>query len=386
MPVDFQNLLFLFSFISIKMKKYILSALLILSVTSLYSQEGRTNLLVGTYTKPCESKGVYIFSFDMETAETKLTGSTQSALNPSFLSFSPDKKFVYCVNENGDNSRVRVYLYNSEMAELKSVASQNSMGNDPCHIISDADNIITANYSGGNIVVFEVAGGSLAEPKQILEFTGKSINETRQEKPHLHMVQFSPDKKYVLANDLGTDNIYVYYYFPKEPKEVLKLKNTVKVKPGSGPRHLTFSQDGKFVYLLQELDGTLTVFKFNDGELELLQETTVVDKNFKGETSAADIHISPDSKFLYATNRGEANTISCFEIKEDGKLKLVETVSTLGKGPRNFTIEPNGNFLLVANQFSNEIVVFKIDKTTGKLTDTKKRIKVCSPVCLVFDK
>ena len=127
------------------------------------------------------------------------------------------------------------------------------------------------------------------------------------------------------------------------------------------------------------------VLTFDNGLLHLLQETTVVAKRFKGKTSAADIHFTDDGKFLYATNRGDANTISCFEVKSNGKLTLIETISTLGKGPRNFAIDPSGKFLLVAHQYTNNVVIFAINKTTGKLTDTGKRIELCSPVCLVFE-
>ncbi|MBX9806852.1 MAG: lactonase family protein, partial [Flavobacteriaceae bacterium] len=166
----------------------------------------------------------------------------------------------------------------------------------------------------------------------------------------------------------------------------LKLKSRMDVKSGSGPRHLTFSKDGKFVYVLQELDGTITSFSYTDGILKKASETTVVAPDFKGDIGAADIHISPDGKFLYATNRGTANDISAFKILKNGKLEFVQRTSTLGKGPRNFAIDPTGNFLLVGHQYTNDIVIFKRDKTTGILTNTGKKIELCSPVCLVFTK
>jgi 6-phosphogluconolactonase len=222
--------------------------------------------------------------------------------------------------------------------------------------------------------------------KQIVQHTGKGINEKRQEAPHAHMVCFSPDKKYVLANDLGTDKVYVYQYNANAASDVLKLKSSFDLKSGSGPRHLIFSKDGKFVFVLQELDGSITSLSYNDGILKKLSETTVVSADFKGDIGAADIHISPDGKFLYATNRGTANDISVFKISNKGSLEFVQRTSTLGKGPRNFNIDPTGNFLLVGHQYTNEIVIFKRDKTTGMLAATGKKIDLCSPVCLVFTK
>ena len=201
----------------------------------------------------------------------------------------------------------------------------------------------------------------------------------------MHMLQFSSDKKYLISSDLGKDYLYVYRYNPEEKTTILELSYFLKVKSGSGPRHFTFNADGKMMYLINELDGSLLVLSFNNGELKVIQETTIVDRKFKGKTSAADIKMSVDGKFLYATNRGDANTISCFEIKDNGKLKLIQTTSTLGKGPRNFTIDPSGKFLLVAHQYTNEVVIFSIDTTTGILTDSGKRITLCSPVCLVFE-
>jgi 6-phosphogluconolactonase len=248
--------------------------------------------------------------------------------------------------------------------------------------------VITANYSSGSISVFgKNSDGSLTEVKQVVQHFGKGINTKRQEKPHVHMVYFSPDKKYVLANDLGTDKVYVYQYNPNGGNEILKLKSTVSVNPGGGPRHLTFSKNGKFVYLLQELDGEITVFSYSNGILKKVDEATVLSKDFKGTFfSAADIHISPDGKFLYATNRKEANDISIFKTLKKGKLKFEGRTSTLGDGPRNFAIDPSGNFLLVAHQYTNEVVIFKRNKKTGLLTDTGKKIELCSPVCLVFTK
>jgi 6-phosphogluconolactonase len=349
------------------------------------AQQNDTNLIIGTYTNSCDSKGIYVYSFNSETGETILKSSTDNTLNPSYLTVSKDKRFVYSVNENGNDSKVSTFQYSSESGKLQFLNQVSAEGADPCYIINDEKQVIVATYSGGTISVFEKMNDGSLKFQQSYIHKGSSINTSRQEKSHIHMVQFSPDNNYLLATDLGADFIYVYRYNPKDRNNVLESKKVIKVKSGSGPRHLTFSKNGKYVYLLQELDGTVSVFEFNNGNLKLVQETTVVAKDFKGDTGAADIHISPDGKYLYATNRGAANDITCFEIKSNGKLEHRFNTSTLGISPRNFSIDPSGNFLLVANQYSNEVVIFRIDKITGSLTETSKRIALCSPVCLVFE-
>ncbi len=344
------------------------------------------NLIIGTYTNTCPSDGMYVYDFDSETGEAQVKESTKGIVNPSFLTFSADKKYVYSVNENGNDSQVSAFHFYSDSGNLQFLNSKRSEGNDPCYIINDDKYVFVANYSGGNIVIFNKnEDGTIGKFKQNVRHQVQKGDEDKPETSHMHMLQFSPDKDYLLASDLGKDFVYIYRYNPDSPTEVLEFSGFLRTDNNSGPRHFTFSPNGKLVYLINELDGSLFVLTFDNGALNLLQRTTIVDKKFKGKTSAADIHFTDDGRFLYATNRGDANTISCFQIKKNGKLKLVETRSTLGKGPRNFTIDPSGKFLLVAHQYSNEVVIFNIDKATGVLTDTGKRIALCSPVCLVFE-
>jgi 6-phosphogluconolactonase len=354
---------------------------------ALQAQENKFNLIVGTYTNSCDSKGIYVYEFDSNTGDFSVKNSSEKIVNPSYLTVDPNNHYVYSVSENGNKTAVSAFGFDSKSGKLDFLNSSKTNGDDSCYIINDDKNVITANYTGGSISVFgKKKDGSITEVKQVIQHFGKGINAQRQESPHVHMVYFSPDKKYVLANDLGTDKVYVYQYNPNGGNKTLKLKSSVSVNPGSGPRHLTFSKDGKFVYVLQELDGALITFGYNNGILKKVSETTIISKDYKGEIRSADIHISPDGKFLYATNRGEIGEISIFKTLEKGLLELVGRTSTLGKGPRNFAIDPTGNFLLVGHQYTNEIVIFKRDKTTGSITDTGKRISLCSPVCLVFDK
>lgn len=369
------------------MKNSFAFLILISIFTTVQAQKNNINLIVGTYTNSCDSKGIYVYDFDTNSGDFKLKNTSESIVNPSYLTLSKDNKFIYAVYENGDESSVGSFGFDAVSGKLNLMNKQSSKGANPCYIINDDKNVIVANYSGGNISVFgKNNDGTLTEAKQVIQHFGKSINAQRQESPHVHMVYFSPDKKYVLANDLGNDKVYVYTYNASGENDVLKLKDTISVTPGSGPRHLTFSKNGKFVYLLQELNGGLTTFSYANGVLKKIDETTILAKDYKGTFSSADIHFSPDGKFLYASNRGQANTISIFKVLRNGKLESKGQTSSLGKGPRNFAIDPTGNFLLVGHHYSNEIVIFKINKTTGSLTDTGKKIALCAPVCLVFGK
>ena len=367
------------------MKKFLWIAAVLFSLQGF--AQANLDLLVGTYTHSCNSGGIYVYDFNPETAAFKLKSNTEKIKNPSYLSVSSDQKFVYSVNESGKESTVSAFKFEPKSGKIDFLNKQSSEGADPCYLINDDQNVIIANYSGGTIAVFKKnSNGSLSKAVQTIKHEGFSVNKQRQESPHVHMVQFSPDKKFVLASDLGTDRIYLYQYNTDSANEVLKFRDTIAIKTGSGPRHLSFSPDGKFVYLLQELDGTITVFDYFNGKFQRIQETTIAQNGFKGQNGAAAIHISEDGKFLYATNRGEANTISLFEINDKGKLVHKKTIPTGGKNPRDFTIVPGGKFVLVAHQDSNDIIVFNRDQTTGELTNSGKKIELCSPVNLVFAK
>lgn len=371
------------------MKKYITLFLTLSTITNISAQykpiNKKLNLIVGTYTTKCKSDGIYIYSFGSLTGEFEFKKKSEKTVNPSYLNLSSDSKFIYAVNENGEESTVTAFSFNNDNKTIKLINKQDAKGSSPCYIASDGLTIITANYSSGNLTVFSKNNdGSISEAIQVLQHNGKSIDEKRQTGPHAHMVAYTPDQKFVIANDLGTDKIYIYDYNPQSRLEILKIKDSVTMKAGSGPRHSVFSKNGSHLYVLQELDGTLTSFNYKNGKLKIKQEVSVVDSKFTGEIGAADIHISPDGNFLYATNRGTANTISIFKILGDGSLALIEHASTCGERPRNFTIDPSGNFLLVAHQDSNDIIIFSRDKKTGKLSDTLKRIEVCSPVCLIL--
>ena len=351
------------------------------------AQQANYILLIGTYTNtPAKSEGIYTYSFNTSTADAKLKFTTKDVENPSYIALSPDNKFAYVVNETGKTSTVSAFKYNARTGALLFINKVESEGTDPCYITADADNVIVANYSGGSLVVFKRrTDGALSNASLVIKHTGKSIDpKGRQETAHVHMVKFTPDKKFLVCNDLGEDRIYIYSYNPKSKKQILALKNVLTTNPGSGPRHVTFTPNGKFAYLAHEFNGSITGYYYANGNLKKIQEIATTPKSFEGRVDGADIHVSADGKFLYETNRGDANTISVFSILSTGILRFVETVSTLGKGPRNFSIDPSGRFVLVAHQYTNNVVIFNRNKLTGKLTDSGKRIEVPAPVNLVF--
>lgn len=363
------------------LKKIIL--LTLLSANTMLAVAQNHKLIIGTYTNKGNSEGIYVYDFDSKTAETKQLNIIKNVSNPSYLTLSKKQDFLYSVYEDGTNSAASAFRFDAKTGAASFLNKEATKGTNPCFILTDGKNVLTANYSGGSISIFGIkADGSLGKIKQNIQHTGSGPDK-RQESAHVHQVLFSPDNKYVVANDLGEDKVYVYSY-QADVEKPLTLKQSIKTNAGSGPRHLTFSPNGKFAYLAHEFNGKISVFSYNAGNLSLLQEVETIANGFTGKIDAADIHISSDGKFLYESNRGDANTISVFAVQKDGKLNHVETVSTLGKGPRNFSIDPSGKFLLVAHQYTNNVVIFHRNAKTGKLTDSKKRINVGTPVCLVF--
>jgi 6-phosphogluconolactonase len=367
------------------MWKINLYIIVLFSFMSIIAQETNLKFLVGTYTSQCKSDGIYIYDLDLKTGNSSLYGQSGKVVNPSFLSISPDNKIVYAVNESGAESTVSSFKYDKKASTLNFINIQKSEGADPCYIINDDKNVLIGNYSSGSISIFKKSKtGSLNPASQVILHKGKSKNTDRQGSPHVHQLQFTPDHKYVLATDLGTDKIYIYNYDASAEKEMLTIKDSVSLKRGAGPRHLTFSPNGKFVYLLQELDGGIIVFSYRDGNLRKLEETQIVDDDFKGEIGGSAIHFSPDGKFLYATNRGSVNDITVFIVQADGRLNYRASYSSEGKGPRDFAIDPTGAYLLVANQNSNEIKIFKRDLISGKLSLLPNVLQICSPVNIIF--
>ncbi|AFK03143.1 protein of unknown function DUF2394 [Emticicia oligotrophica DSM 17448] len=357
-------------------------------------------LLVGTYTRK-NSEGIYVYKFNLNTGDFSRVSVASGIKNPSFLAVSPNQKFVYAVSEISDGI-VYSYSFDKNTGMLTNLNTQSAGGADPCHISVDKTGkwVLVGNYSGGNLSILPVEpNGSLSAASQTINHSGSGPNKGRQEKPHVHSVNISPNNRDVFVPDLGIDKIMTYSLNAQNGKLVEGKPAFTKVADGSGPRHFTIHPNGKFAYVIQELSSTVTAFNYVSGKLSPIQTITTLAKDFKykNKSFCADIHISPDGKFLYGSNRfvdaGNKNgifapnnttdTIVIYSIDpKTGKLTYIGNEPVLGKIPRNFMITPNGKFVLVANQETDNITIFNRDVKTGKLSPTGKQIEVPVPVCL----
>ena len=366
--------------------KNIFFAIFLMSVLNCFSQ--KTYLIIGTYDSP-KSEGIYVYDFDNINGSAKEVSHVKTS-NPSYLTISPNKKYLYAVNENADingkGGTVTSFVFNKKIGTLTKINTQSSEGNHPCYITTDKSGkwVLTGNYSSGNFAVLPVnENGELQQATEIVQEQGKSIDTVNQKSPHVHSTFLTKDNKVLYVTDLGTDKIMVYSFDQQTGKVMPSLQKFILTTAGSGPRHIDISADGRFMYVVQELAGKIAIYSIKNNELKEIQTLSGLPLNFKGKAGSADIHISPDGNFLYASNRGESNTIGIFKInKKYGYLSLTTHQSSLGLAPRNFNFDPSGKYLLVANQNSNEVVIFKRNIITGLLTDTGNRISVGKPVCI----
>lgn len=373
-----------------KTYSYLLLFISVISFGSMSSVKAqKLNLLIGTYTDKGTSEGIYVYEFDTKTGKAVYKNKATGTENPSYLAISRDGKYVYAANEAGAGE-VSSFTFDKKSGSLKLLGKKPSNGTAPCYVSTNSKGnfVFAGNYGAGNFSVYPVSSdGSLGDAVQVIQHSGSGINKERQEGPHVHSTVLSPDEKFLMVSDLGTDKISIYHFDAHNTTKPLIPADQpyVEVKAGNGPRHLDFHPNGKFAYSIQEMTGNITVFAYNNGHLNAVQNISILPQGFNGAIGAADIHVSPDGTFLYASNRGEANDIAIFSIdKGTGMLKPSGRASTLGKGPRNFVIDPSGNFLIAGNQNSDSVIIFRRDKKTGLLSDTGERIKVGAPVCLKF--
>lgn len=349
----------------------------------------KTILYVGSFTEGEPSDGIHMYELDDTSGELLFLSKADSLINPSFLKISSDGKFLYSVLESQlpTDGKVAAFAVDSITGSLRLLNIQDAGGRNPAHlsIHPNGKYVVNSNYTDAGISVFQIQpDGTLAPYHQLEEFKDSSIVKGRQDAAHLHSTNFSPDGDFLFGQDLGADKIRTLKVNILNTN-TLRLTNTgfVAVAAGSGPRHFTFHPNGIFGYGISELSGKVTAYRYTNGELVFLEEYQSYATKQEIYRSA-DIHISPDGKFLYASNRGpKEDSISIFSInQETGVLTLVRHEPTYGKHPRNFTIDPSGNFLLVANQFSDNIVVFKRDSITGELTKLAKELPFDNPSSL----
>jgi 6-phosphogluconolactonase len=354
----------------------------------------RLRVYVGTYTGST-SRGIYKVELDASTGAfvegPALAGQSE---NPSFLALHPGGRVLYAVNEVGNfrgakTGAVSAFAVDPTTGSLTLLNQQPSEGADPCHLAVDPEgrSVVVANYSGGSVAVLPLdADGRLLPAARVRHLSGSGPNASRQQSPHAHGVYIDPSKKFLLTADLGSDRVLVERRDAAAGTLADATPDGVTLPPGSGPRHAAFDPSGRFLYVINELFSTVTAFRWDAerGRLEPFQTIPAVAAGFSGDNKSAEIAVSPDGRFVYVSNRGE-DSITVFRVNpDDGKLKFLEQVPAGGKTPRHFAIDPTGRWLFAANQDSNSISLFRIDRKSGRLTPVNRPLKVVSPVCVSF--
>ncbi len=350
-------------------------------------------LFVGTYTKK-DSKGIYVWRFNSQAGTLTPIGLAAETENPSFLAIHPKAWYLYAVNETGNfqgkpTGSVSSFTIDQTTGKLTFINRVASGGADPCDIVIDhtGHTAAVANYSGGSFALFPITrNGELGEASQVEKISGKGPNKERQEGPHTHSVNIARDNKSLVVTDLGTDKVLAYHLSAEKSTAQPAEPPFVKVPDGDGPRHSVFSRDSRFLYVLSEMGSSVTTFKFdaNTAKLEKLGTVNALPGTYKGPNDAAEIAIDHENKFLYTTNRGH-DSLAVFAVNEHtGALKLVDHVPTGGQHPRHFTIDPSGNWMLIANMNSDNIVIFARDLKTGVPKPTGVSLYTGAPVCLKF--
>lgn len=361
---------------------------ILLLFASLELNAQNTLVFVGSYNWDKNKEGIYVYSLDTSNGRLKKVTSLKNILNPSYLTVSKNGKFIYACTESKTAQVGSVSSFQFDLAskKIKHINSQKSGGENPVYLTLDKNEkyLINANYTEGSISVYPLSDSGYIEfPKQLLQFTKGSLVTDRQDRSHIHAAVFSPDFQYIFFPDLGSDLIRTYSYNAFRNKSLIGIdSNMVQTSPGSGPRHFTFHPNGKYAYCIEELSGSITVYSYSDGKLDSIQHVATHGSKYKDDFNSADIHISPDGKFLYASNRGIENNIAIYTIEQNGLLKIKAYQSTFGNHPRNFALDKYGKFLIVANQISGDLVVFKRNPSTGLLKKIGSKIKVLNPSCV----
>jgi len=350
---------------------------------------------IGTYTQK-NSKGIYVFRLNSSTGKLTPLGLAAETTSPSYLAIHPNHRFLYAVAEvnnfGGQKSgAVSAFSIDRSTGKLTLLNQVSARGSGPCHVMVDptGKTLLVANYDSGSVAALPVGqDGRLREASAAIQHHGTSVNPERQEGPHAHCINNSPDNRFVLAADLGLDQVLVYRFDPARGSLAPNDPPFGKTPPGAGPRHFAFHPNGRFVYVINEIQCTASTFSYDAqrGALKLLATVSTVPKDYKvtKDDSTAEIRVHPSGKFVYGSNRGP-DSIAVFSVDSTtGTLHPIEYVSTQGKTPRGFNIDPTGSYLIAGNQDSDSLVVFRIDQKTGRLTPTGQKLEAYAPVDVEF--
>lgn len=364
------------------MKKKILSLTLLYSFLNVFSQN--TYAFFGSYNWDKSTEGIYVYQLNPKNGKLTKVSSVTGILNPSFLTLSSKGDFLYaCTESKTPNSgSVSSFSFNPENGTLKYLNHQKSGSENPVYVSISKDGkwLANANYTEGSVSIYPIGeNGEIQTLTQNIRYTEGSVDSDRQDRSHVHAAVFSPISDQLFLPDLGADKIRIYDFKsnlsePLQPSQ----QDFVAAIPGSGPRHFTFHPNGKFAYCIDELSGTLNVYEYENKTLKGIQRINSHQEKIKDTFESSDVHVSPDGKFLYSSNRGKENNIAIFSINSDGLLKNIGFQSTFGKHPRTFGLSENGDFLIVTNVNSNNAVVFRRNPETGLLKKVDK-VKMMHP-------
>lgn len=353
--------------------------------TSLYSQ--REFVFFGSYNWDKDSEAVYVYELNIETGKLTKVTSSSDVINPGYITISNDGKYVYASSDaKMPNGTVSAFAFDADKKSLTFLNQQKTGGENPVYVSVDKSGkwLVNATYNIPTISVFPLLeNGKIDSIAQHFTFTeGSGVDPKRQEKAHTHSVVFSPDFKFLLSPDLGADMIRQYAFDESLKQPLVETKNSINTKPGIGPRHITFSKDGKMAYSIEELAGMVSVYDFSENKLKEIQRIATHPNKIKEGFESSDVHISPDGKFLYASNRGKENNIAIFKIKADGTLESIGYQSVKGKHPRTFAIDETGKFIIVTNVISQDVTVFKRNLETGMLKKVGKPVSIKNVTCV----
>ncbi len=362
------------------MKK--LSFLIIIVFTCLQLHAQKTYAFFGSYNWDKDTEGIYVYELDTVKGNLSKVTSYKGISNPSYLTLSSDGKYLFACTESKtpNGGSVSSFEFNPEKKSLTFISKQKSGGENPVYLMAHQNGkwLVNGNYTQGSVSVYPISESGKIEPYvQNIKYSEGSVNPDRQERSHIHSTVFSPNYDYIFLPDLGADKIRTYQFESEtqQPLQEAEIPFT-KTAPGSGPRHFTFHPNGKFAYSIEEIGGAVSVYSYESGKLNNLQRINTHSEKYKDDFESSDVHISPDGKFLYASNRGNENNIAIFSIQNDGTLKIVDYQSVKGKHPRTFTLDPSGKFLITANTVSSNVTVFKRNTETGLLKKVGKKIKI----------